>query len=179
MKVIKLLSAVAVASILATTANANTITYGGTQVNQPYVGLKVGQFADGYEKASRYNVTGYGVYGGYNFDQNFGAEGEYLITDKKELNAGSGVDTKAQTYGAYGTYRYNFDNTPFYAKAKAGIAKIEARHTTPIGVFKGADTSFAYGLGAGYQNGNIGIEASFSRPHADVDVISLGANLAF
>lgn len=179
MKLMKVLSVVAVASVLATTANANTITYGGTKVNQPYVGAKVARVSDSFDKTSSFDYTGVGVYAGYNFDQNFGAEVEYLATDKKN-------GEKFQTYGAYGTYRYHFDNSPFYAKAKAGVAKVEAAIdvyaedlTTVTGKARATDTNFAYGLGAGYQAGNIGVEATFSRPHNSVDVVSIGANLAF
>lgn len=181
MKMTTVLTATAATAVLATgvNANANTITYGGTQVNQPYVGLKVGRVSDNFEKAGSYETTAYGVYGGYNFDQHFGAEAEYLMTSKKELIAGSGIDHKAQMYGAYGTYRFHLDNTPFYAKAKAGVAKVEEKLYGANGSIKNADTGFAYGLGAGYEAGNFAVEASFERPHKDVDFISVGATFKF
>lgn len=181
MKLMTAMGAIAIA-ILASTAHAkeqNTITYNGTKVNQPYVGLKVGRLSDTFEKEGNFNFTGVGVYGGYNFDQHFGAEGEYFVTEKKAWAEGSSEKSQAQTYGAYGTFRYGFENTPFYAKAKAGVAKLEERHGDGEAVRRNGDTGFAYGLGAGYQTGNIGIEATFNRPHKEVDVVSLGASMAF
>lgn len=184
MKFVKVLTAVAVSAVLATGVSANaktsTIAYGGTAVNQPYVGVKVGRVSDSFDKTSSFDYTGYGVYGGYNFDQNFGVEADFIGTDKK--NGG-----KAQAYGAYGTYRYNFENSPFYAKAKAGVSKVDAKqdyaaivgNTIVTQTAEASDTTFAYGLGAGYQTGNLGVEATFSRPHKSIDVVTIGAHLAF
>lgn len=204
MKLMTAMGAIAIA-ILASTAHAkeqNTITYNGTKVNQPYVGLKVGQMdtnttlvlsttavsADGnvsrtevpFATAGHTNVIG--IYGGYNFDKHFGAEAEFMASAKKDFRVG-GIDMEQKTnaFGAYGTFRYDFENTPFYAKAKLGVARtnLDVEAKSLDSKLEGHKTGTAYGLGAGYQTGNIGIEATFSRPHKDVDVVSLGASMAF
>lgn len=160
----KVLSKIVLATAIiagATVANAN-VSYGnGAMAGQPYVGVKVGKFKlDGnYE-----DPTAYGVYGGYNFDQNFGAEAEYIGSDDKD-----GVDVK--TYGIYGTYRYHFNATPVYLKGKLGVAKAEAIEN---------DTGLGLGVGVGYApTANITLEANYDRVHSDVDLYTIGASLKF
>lgn len=208
MKFVKVLSVLAVAG-LATIAHAktDTITYGGTKVNQPYVGVKFAQIDSGtgyvttvptVSETNEVTFTDYryggpahnnalGIYAGYNFDEHFGAEAEFLVSAKKDFVvniAGSDVTYQQESnlFGAYGTYRYNFENTPFYAKAKLGFARTNVdmnRLGRDNKVESHNSSGAAYGIGAGYNNGKIGIEASFSHPHSDVDVVSVGAHMAF
>ena len=113
MKTLKTLLAVSASSLLAMSANA-AISYGNSADAQPYVGAKIGQVD---AKQINGKNTAYGIYAGYNFDQNFGVEAEFVGSDAKEFNAGmSPVKGDVKSFGAYGTYRYNFINTPFYAQ---------------------------------------------------------------
>ena len=178
----KLLSKVALlgASIaLATVATAG-VSYGAGSVGQPYIGAKVSQIDT--DLASK-KAVGYGVYGGYNFSQNFGAEVEFQGSDAKEYSAGPyKFEYDAKTYGAYGTYRYNFDNTPFYAKGKLGVAKTEVEVKGKSGInYKAKDdtTSVAGGVGFGLQQGAIGLEASYNYLNSDTNTVSVGAHIAF
>lgn len=161
----KVLSKIVLATAIiagATVANAN-VNYGnGVATAQPYVGVKVGKFKlDGDYK----DPTAYGVYAGYNFDQNFGAEVEYVGSEKV-----SEINKKVETYGVYGTYRYNF-NAPVYVKGKVGVSKAEA-------VKK--DTGLGFGVGAGYApTANIALEAGYDRVTSDVDLYTVGATLKF
>ena len=164
MKTLKTLLAVSASSLLAMSANA-AISYGNSADAQPYVGAKIGQVD---AKQINGKNTAYGIYAGYNFDQNFGVEAEFVGSDAKEFNAGmSPVKGDVKSFGAYGTYRYNFINTPFYAKGKLGIAKSD-------------ETSLAGGVGVGFKPlANVGVEASYNYLSEDANAISLGAHLAF
>lgn len=180
MKTLKTLLAVSASSLLAMSANA-AISYGNSADAQPYVGAKIGQVD---AKQINGKSTAYGIYAGYNFDQNFGVEAEFVGSDAKEFNAGvSPVKGDVKSFGAYGTYRYNFINTPFYAKGKLGIAKtkvdVTSRNATTYSN-KSDKTSLAGGVGVGFKPlANVGVEASYNYLSEDANAISLGAHLAF
>ncbi|MPW58860.1 porin family protein [Moraxella catarrhalis] len=180
MKTLKTLLAVSASSLLAMSANA-AISYGNSADAQPYVGAKIVQVD---AKQINGKNTAYGIYAGYNFDQNFGVEAEFVGSDAKEFNAGmSPVKGDVKSFGAYGTYRYNFINTPFYAKGKLGIAKtkvdVTSRNATTYSN-KSDKTSLAGGVGVGFKPlANVGVEASYNYLSEDANAISLGAHLAF
>lgn len=180
MKTLKTLLAVSASSLLAMSANA-AISYGNSADAQPYVGVKIGQVD---AKQINGKNTAYGIYAGYNFDQNFGAEAEFVGSDAKEFNAGvRPVKGDVKSFGAYGTYRYNFINTPFYAKGKLGVAKtkvdVTSRNATAYSN-KSDKTSLAGGVGVGFKPlANVGVEASYNYLSEDANAISLGAHLAF
>lgn len=159
---------------------------------QAYVGVKAGQFnidagGDGF---SNDKPTAYGVYGGYQFDPSIGAEVEYIGSNKvDDKYNGTKVGTlKAETLGAYGTYKYNFPTTPVYGKAKLGIAKSKAKNE---GAFDGysynvsaSKTSVAGGLGLGYNiSPQVAIEAEYAfQPKVEdvkTDLWTIGAHLKF
>ena len=108
----KALLALSASSLLMMSASA-AVSYGANSVGQPYVGVKVGQFDLDKLQSHKGKLTAYGVYGGYNFDQNTGVELEYVGADSEKYKHSSTLaeyEVKAKTYGAYGTYRYHFDN---------------------------------------------------------------------
>mgnify|MGYP000877290434 FL=1 len=175
----KTLLALATGSLLSMGAQA-AVSYGNGYTGQPYVGIKAGQFDLDVDGAS--NPTAYGVYGGYNFDPNFGIEAEYVGSDDANYYNG---DIDAKTYGAYGTYRYPFANTPVYAKGKLGVArtKIEgnsfSENSTRRTVSK-SDTSLAGGVGLGYAvNSDFNVEAEYDVSGSDADLWTVGAHLKF
>lgn len=176
----KAILAIATATTFALSANAN-IGYGNA--GEPYVGVKAGQFDLDKVEGHKGDLTAYGVYGGYNFDQNFGVEAEYQGADSDKYSVGnSQYELKAKTYGAYGTYRHQFANTPVYVKGKLGVAKTEVedrgvdsdyRHETN-------KTSMAGGVGVGFKpTKNFGVEATYSYLNSDANVWGVGAHLAF
>ena len=171
----KTLLALAAGSLVSMGAQA-AVSYGNGYTGQPYVGVKVGQFdldVDGADKP-----TAYGVYGGYNFDPNFGIEAEYVGSDDADYYNG---DIDAKSYGAYGTYRYQFPNTGLYAKGKLGVAKTEVEgKNTLTQNFSDSDTSLAGGVGLGYSvNPNFSVEAEYDKLGSDVDLMTVGAQLKF
>lgn len=176
----KTLFALAAGSLLSVSAQA-AVTYGNGYTGQPYVGVKVGQFDLDVDNAD--DPTAYGVYGGYNFDPNFGIEAEYVGSDDADYRNG---DLDAKTYGAYGTYRYAFPNSGLYAKGKLGVAKTEVEGDYTVGPLKvsnsTSDTGIAGGIGLGYNvNPDFGVEAEYALMDSDVDakLITIGAHLKF
>ena len=175
----KTLFALAAGSLLSMGAQA-AVSYGNGYTGQPYVGVKVGQFdldVDGADKP-----TAYGVYGGYNFDPNFGIEAEYVGSDDADYYNG---DIDAKSYGAYGTYRYQFPNTGLYAKGKLGVAKtkVEGNYlssNSSRNTYSDSDTSLAGGVGLGYSvNPNFSVEAEYDKLGSDADLMTVGAQLKF
>ena len=179
----KTLLALAAGSLLSVGAQA-AVAYGNGYIGQPYVGVKVGQFDVDVDGAD--DPTAYGVYGGYNFDPNFGIEVEYVGSDDADYRGG---DIDAKTYGAYGTYRYAFPNTGLYAKGKLGVAKteVEGDFTRNIGgteirteTYSDSDTSLAGGVGLGFSvNPDFAIEAEYDKLGSDSDLWTVGAHLKF
>lgn len=175
----KTLMALAVGSFLSVGAQA-AVTYGNGYTGTPYVGVKVGQFDLDTDGAS--NPTAYGVYGGYNFDPNFGVEAEYIGSDDADYYNG---DVDAKTYGVYGTYRYYVPNTALYGKAKLGVArtKIEGDSTNSFDrrtTVSDSDTRVAGGLGVGYAvNSDFGVEAEYDIVGSDANLWTVGAQLKF
>lgn len=175
----KTLLALAAGSLVSMGAQA-AVSYGNGYTGQPYVGVKVGQFdldVDGADKP-----TAYGVYGGYNFDPNFGIEAEYVGSDDADYYNG---DIDAKSYGAYGTYRYQFPNTGLYAKGKLGVAKTKVEGNflakdLERKTLSNSDTSLAGGVGLGYSvNPNFSVEAEYDKLGSDADLMTVGAQLKF
>ncbi len=175
----KTLLALAAGSLLSMGAQA-AVSYGNGYTGQPYVGVKVGQFDLDVSGADK--PTAYGVYGGYNFDPNFGIEAEYVGSDDADYYNG---DIDAKSYGAYGTYRYQFPNTGLYAKGKLGVAKTEIEGNYLVQdsnrkTISKDDTSLAGGVGLGYSvNPNFSVEAEYDKLGSDADLMTVGAQLKF
>ncbi|MDO4441692.1 MAG: porin family protein [Moraxella sp.] len=177
----KAILALGASSVLAMSANA-AITYGSAAAGQPYVGVKVGQI-DGEVAGISDKATAYGVYGGYNFDQNFGVEAEYIGSETKDISVGArNYEYDAKTYGAYGTYRYNFNNTPAYVKGKLGVAKteVEAKGKNVSHTASTDTTGLAGGVAVGFNaTPNVGIEAGYNYLSSDAKMWGVGAHLKF
>lgn len=175
----KTLLALVAGSLMSVGAQA-AVSYGNGYTGQPYVGVKVGKFD--LDQAGASDPTAYGVYGGYNFDPNFGVEAEYVGSDDADYRGNGNIDAKA--YGAYGTYRYAFPNTGLYAKGKLGVAKTKVEGDYVDNNVRrydsDSDTSLAGGVGLGYSvNPNFGIEAEYDKLGSDVDLMTVGAHLKF
>ena len=179
----KTLVALAVGSFLTVSAQA-AVTYGNGYTGTPYVGVKVGQFDLDTSGAS--NPTAYGVYGGYNFDPNFGVEAEYVGSDDADYYNG---DVDAKTYGVYGTYHYYVPNTALYGKAKLGVARtkidgdsvdINSNGDRRFNSVSDSSTRLAGGLGVGYSiNSDFGVEAEYDIVGSDANLWTVGAQLKF
>lgn len=176
----KTLIALAAASVVATSASASVGSVLAS--GQPYIGVKVGQVD--IDTPTVPELTGYGVYGGYEFANNFGVEAEFLGTETENLETTGNAEYEidAKTYGLYGTYKYNFGSTPFYGKAKLGIAHVSAdvnglNNSTSL---ETSTTRAAGGLALGFApTENLNVEAGYSRLANDVSMVGLGAHLKF
>ena len=171
----KTLLALIAGTVVTAGANAalyqtNTVGYTG----QPYVGVKAGQFNTDADRVDADNQTAYGVYAGYNFTPNFGAEVEYVDSSKEDLkvNGMKRGEISTNTAGLYGTYKYQFPASNVYAKGKLGVAQTQ--------VDVGNDK---YNLSP-----NASLEAEYTRlPSVDVmnndsvdtDLVTVGAHYKF
>lgn len=180
----KALIALTATAVLATGANAN-VNYGASN-SGAYVGVKAGQFDLDKIEGHKGDLTAYGLYGGYNFDQNFGAEVEFQRADSDKYTVGNAeYELKAKTYGAYGTYRYNFNGSPVYVKGKLGIAKTEVDDkgvsaASSLYSDKSDKTSMAGGVALGFKpTNNFGIEAGYNYLNENANVWGVGAHLTF
>ncbi|MEZ7503391.1 porin family protein [Psychrobacter sp. Arc29] len=178
----KALLAVITGSVMTMSAQA-AISYGA---GQSYVGVKAGQFM--LDDSDFDDATAYGVYAGYNFDPNFGAEIEYVGSSDADVDLGNNnIDAEydLKTYGAYGTYRYAFPNTGLYAKGKLGFAKaeIEASAEDILGNSVSdsySDSGVAGGIGLGYNfNPNMSVEAEYDYVAEDITLLTVGAHYKF
>ncbi len=167
------------ATLSVVAVSANAANYAG-MTGQPYVGVKVGQLKLDGDNAP--NLTSYGVYGGYNFTDNFGIEADFNGTDAKDLENTSLAEASAKNYGVYGTYRYNFAQAPVYAKGKLGVAynDVEVKNKVTGGSVSETETVAAGGVGLGYNlTNNFGVEAMYNIAGKDVQGASIGAHLKF
>ena len=176
----KITLATVATAMIGLSANA-AVTYGANNQGQFYVGAKVGQVDADLDNAD--NATTYGVYGGYNFDQNFGVEAEFQTSEDSDFNVGAAnYEYNTKAYGAYGTYRYHFNNTPFYAKGKLGVGhtEVETKGTNVSYSSDSSKTSLAGGVGLGYQpTSNFGLEAGYNYLSGDANGWAIGAHLLF
>ena len=176
----KALVALSVGSLLSVSAQA-AVNYAG----QPYVGIKAGKFLVDTDDLD--DPTAYGIYVGYNFDPNFGAEIEYVGSSDTDIDTGTSAvkaEYDLKTYGAYGTYRYQFPNTGLYAKGKLGFAKAEINVSANTAGYSDSDSDsdsgVAGGIGLGYNvNPNMSIEAEYDYVAEDVTLLTIGAHYKF
>lgn len=175
----KTILALGASSLLAMSANAD-ITYGSMAAGQPYVGVKVGQVN---VKDVPTKATAYGVYGGYKFDQNIGAEVEYLGSDATTYSKdANNYKYDVKTFGAYGTYNYHLNNTPAYAKGRLGLAKTEVKNKgmNVDSSYKSGKFGVAGGVAVGYDvTPNFGLEAGYNYLSSDASMFNVGAHLKF
>ncbi len=176
----KSLIALSMGSLLSVSAQA-AVNYAG----QPYVGIKAGKFLVDTDDLD--DPTAYGIYAGYNFDPNFGAEVEYVGSSDTDIETGSSAvkaEYDLKTYGAYGTYRYQFPNTGLYAKGKLGFAKAEINVSASTSGYSDSDndsdSGVAGGIGLGYNvNPNMSIEAEYDYVAEDTTLLTVGAHYKF
>ncbi|WP_201592802.1 porin family protein [Psychrobacter sp. Pi2-51] len=176
----KALIALSVGSLMSISAQA-AVNYAG----QPYVGIKAGKFLVDTDDLD--DPTAYGIYAGYNFDPNFGAEVEYVGSSDTDIETGTSAikaEYDLKTYGAYGTYRYQFPNTGLYAKGKLGFAKAEINVSASTSGYSDSDSDsdsgVAGGIGLGYNvNPNMSIEAEYDYVAEDTTLLTVGAHYKF
>lgn len=223
----KALLALITTSVIATTGNAALfqIANGTGLTGQPYVGVKVGQYNVSPARGdfNNDNPTAYGIIGGYQYDANWGVEGEYVGSNKADFNdkrtttipatttnIGTTVPQtevklkgtlKGETFGLYGTYKYDFPNTAVYVKGKLGIAQNKLKmatssftlpdNATPSNTIKfpssshtAKESGIAGGVGVGYHlSPAFAVEAEYSVlpkiEDSESDLITVGAKMKF
>ena len=135
--------------------------------------------------------TGYKIFGGYQFNQNFGAELAWVDLGKASYSGtflgapvtGGTVKTSGLNISVVGTLPLS---SGFALFAKAGLFSWEAKANDTTGGFpfsgtdNGGDVSF--GIGASYNfTKNFGVRAEWERFKAvgDIDLLSVGVVYKF
>lgn len=179
----KLVMAAGVSALFAVSANA-AVSHGvSNNAQQAYVGVKASQVDPKVYKINK-KTTAYGVYGGYNYDQNLGVELEFQGSGSKDyVLDGLAYEYDAKAYGAYATYRYGFGGMPVYVKGKLGVGATQIEDKSKGGNWwnaKSSKTGVAGGVGVGFSpTNNVGVELGYNHLSADVRGVSLGAHVAF
>lgn len=122
------------------------------------------------------------ILGGLRISPNFGVEAAYTDFGKSDAPAASGpFDAKADAISVFGVGAWPVGPVDLFVKA--GAARIDAKGTVGSVTFKDKATEFAYGVGAQFNLGNLGLRAEYEKFDTDVigdlDVISLSAVFSF
>ena len=176
----KALLALITGCFLSVSAQA-AMSYGN---GQPYIGAKIGQVSLDDEGLDSYDeATAFGVYGGYKFTPSWGMEAEYVGSSDADFTLdGFNGEYNVTTYGLYGTYNYAFPNTALYAKAKLGVAKVEAEVNIGGGSSSESESGLAGGIGLGYSvTPKVNVEGEYSMIDGDYEakLLTIGATYKF
>lgn len=159
---------------------------------QPYIGAKIGQFnVDNNADTDIDDATAYGVYAGYSFNNNFGAEVEYLTSKDTDFTEEDGEkgEYSLNTTGLYATYHHHFPNQyrNLYAKGKLGVAKTKVELNDSHSF---DETGIAGGVALGYNlSSTAAIELEYTKlpsidetddnAETDSDLWTIGAHYRF
>jgi len=139
--------------------------------------------SDGYKASGK-------IFGGYEFDQNWGAEVGYTDFRKSDFNysnAGTNATGRTKGYGYYVAGKYNYPvNDQFSVYGKLGLQHSERKLESAVLNAKNSDTG-AYGaVGLQYNlNQQVALTAEYERYGkskdfgAKADVLTVGARYSF
>lgn len=178
---------------------AATLLGGTAALANPYVGVSAGRADYDIDTtgavSSDTKDTGFKLYGGWMFNENFGVEASLFDLGKAQGAAvipGVGNvsgEAKARGLGVYGLAALPINDFSVFAKAGFAYTRAEVSATGPFG---GSDTESkfnpAFGAGASYAfTKNIGVRAEWERfrieypgsQKEDTDLISVGVTYKF
>lgn len=173
-------------SFITSLANAKTNVADSSNNSNLYFGLKAGQLTiDEEDTKSIDDPMIYGGFMGYQFNDKFGVEVDYLVSSEEKVTTKLGSEGKYEiaSYGSYLTYRYPFADSNLYAKSKFGFAGAEVK-TNYIGAStSNDDVGIAGGLGLGYRfSKNVSFEGEFNMLRSDIidtNSFTFGTRLQF
>lgn len=149
-----------------------------------YVGVKIG-LAKIISSDELYVETdhneGYGIYGGYIFDNGYSVEVEYINIDTELGSHGHTTtgslhqshDIAIGAYAIYGTYKTSGIT---YLKGRLGYVKLDAVQANNTIMDK---NGMAFGLGAGLKIGSTNFEIDYNYLDSDIRFVSLSVNYQF
>ncbi len=178
---------------------AATLLGGTAALANPHLGVSAGRADYDINTAgtvsSETKDTGFKLYGGWMFNENFGVEASLFDLGKAQgavafPGLGSvGVQAKVRGLGVYGLAALPINDVSLFAKAGFAYTRAEVNVTGPVG---GGDTESkfnpAYGVGASYAfSKNIAARAEWERfrigypggQKEDTDLISVGVTYRF
>jgi hypothetical protein len=164
---------------------------GGTTVmaaEGPYVGAGILQSRFDSDHFSVEDVDkddiSWKILGGYKFTPNLGVEAAYTDfgkSDAPSLAVGGPFEAKADAISVFGVGSWPVG--PLDLFVKVGAARIDAKGNVGAVLFEDKETELAYGAGAQFNMGRLGLRAEYEKFDTDVigdlDVISLSAVFTF
>jgi hypothetical protein len=124
------------------------------------------------------------ILAGYKFTPTFGIEAGYIDfgkSDAPSLAVGGPFKAEAEAFSLFGTGSWPVGPVDLFVKV--GAARVDADGNVGAVLFENKETEFAYGAGAQFNMGPLGIRAEYEKFDTDVigdlDVISLSAVFTF
>ncbi|HWL62499.1 MAG TPA: porin family protein [Steroidobacteraceae bacterium] len=128
--------------------------------------------------------TGWKAFVGVRPSEHFAIEGGFTQFGQAEapsVAVGGPFESKAEALSLFGVGILPAGPVDLFAKA--GVARIKAEGNVGAVLFEDKATEFAYGVGAQFNMGRLGIRAEYEKFDTDVigdlDVISLGVVFSF
>lgn len=167
--------------VLMLTTSAKSIAADPSNI---YVGVKIGLSkiisSDELYVETDHN-EGYGIYGGYIFENGYSVEFEHIKIDT-ELGSHSHTTTGTShhshdiaigAYAIYGTYKTSGIT---YLKGRLGYVKLDAIQANNTIMDK---NGMAFGLGAGLKIGSTNVEIDYNYLDSDIRFVSLSVDYQF
>ncbi len=139
-----------------------------------YLGLKVGQFRSGISQLDDDTAVGFQV--GYDFGNSFAIELEHNTGEMDLATYYTDVSFDVDTTALYAVFRSEGD---FYFKGKVGVVREEISTSVYGSSISEDDSGGSYGIGGGYRNGAVSIEAEYTWIEEDLDIFGLGLSYHF
>lgn len=166
------LLATALCAVLTSPVFANTDTYPTTPDNSGfYIGGAVNKTELGSDDASgSVDATGFGIYGGYQFNDWFGLESNFFAADVGDDY--EDVVAGALTFTPTFTARFN---ETFSVFAKVGVASMAVVVDGYYDDFTASGIGFTYGIGLNAAlTENLNIRLSYDMSKGDLDIDEYG-----
>lgn len=128
--------------------------------------------------------TGWKALAGFRMHPNFAVEAQYTrfgTAEAPSVALGGPFEAKAHAWSAFALGIAPVGPVDLFAKA--GLSRIKADGNVGAVFFEDNSTEFAYGVGAQFNLGNLGLRAEYEKfdtdEIGDLDVISLGVTFTF
>ncbi|RBA24684.1 porin family protein [Herminiimonas fonticola] len=179
-------------AVLGMTLSVPVIAY----ADGAYVGLNAGRtdqkvFAEGISGTAKDTTTGYKLYGGYDFNKNFGVEGGYMDSGDGKAVFSNGFFVSGKTTSLYVAATSTLPlSEQFSVFAKAGVATSRAKLHNSVGdYFDERTTSPVLGIGAAYafnknialviEYENFGKSVKIENDYVKTELLSVGLRYKF
>jgi OOP family OmpA-OmpF porin len=168
--------------LLALIATSAAVGAAQAQTTTPHAYVGIGAATANNKSADEYK-TDAKIYGGYEFDQNWGVEAGYTNFDKQDIPGGN-----VKGSGTYVAGKYSMPlGERFTGYGKLGVSYNERKYSSALGTqVNNYDTGLYGGVGVEYKlNQNLALNAEYERYGKDkafgakADVYTVGLKYGF